>query len=508
MLTTSPLDRPTRRQLLKGVAAFSTSVLFSGCNKALTMSAGSSGQQAAANAQPTPLGPVSQAYLTVSAGEAGVIGPGFAGLSYEKSAMCEPLFTGASVDLIGLFQLLGPGVLRIGGNAVDQCIWSPGGSGQTRGQIAPSDVDALAAFLSQAGWQCIYGINLGGAANGATTPDLAAAEVAYVAQKLGSSLQGIEIGNECDGYGAPGSYFAGNWSLPQFESLWEQFRSAIVARTPGVSVSGPASGSNVSKWTLPFGQAATQTNLSMLTQHYYRGNGQSSSAAAANLIASDSNLTNCLGLLNTGANSIGVPFRIGECNSYFNGGAPGVSNAYASSLWILDFLFNCAQGGAAGVNLHGGGNVNSYSPIADNSGAVVEARPLFYGMKLFTLAGQGTLVQTNLSAGGINATAYAVKGPGKAVNLIVVNKDATQNLQLTISMPQSVSSATLMAMTQLSSGAQGPSLSATSGVTIQDATIDPNGEFSPSAPYNLSQDGSQMSCYVPALSAVLIKTIP
>ena len=100
---------------------------------------------------------------------------------------------------------------------------------------------------------------------------------------------------------------------------------------------------------MPFGQAATQTNLSVLTQHYYRGNGQSSSATAANLIASDSNLTNCLGLLNSGANSIGVPFRIGECNSYFNGGAPGVSNAYASSLWILDFLFNCAQGGAPGL---------------------------------------------------------------------------------------------------------------------------------------------------------------
>jgi hypothetical protein len=65
-----------------------------------------------------------------------------------------------------------------------------------------------------------------------------------------------------------------------------------------------------------------------------------------------------------------------------------------------------------------------------------------------------------------------------------------------------------MTMTQLSSGAEGPSLSATSGVTIQDATIDPNGEFTPSAPYNLSPDGVQMSCYVPALSAVLIKTIP
>jgi len=505
MLTSPPLLRPTRRQLLQGAAAFSTSALFSGCNKALTMAASPVGETAAANTQPTPLGPVSQAYLSVSAGTVGVIGSGFAGLSYEKSAMCEPLFTGTNANLIGLFQLLGPSVLRIGGNSVDQSVWSPNGLGHTAGQIAPADVDALAAFLSQTGWQCIYGINLGGAASGATTPELGAAEVEYIAQKLGSSLLGIEIGNECDGYGAPGSYFAGNWSLAQFESLWEQFRSAIVARTPGIAITGPASGSNISTWTVPFGQSATRNNLSLLTQHYYRGSGQSSNATAANLISADSKLTNSLSSLSTGAGSIGVPYRIGECNSYFNGGAPGVSNAYASALWILDFLFNCAQGGAAGVNLHGGGNGNSYSPIVDNAGAVIAARPLFYGMKLFTLAGQGYLVQTNLSAGGINATAYAVKSSGGGVSLVIVNKDTTQNLQLTISMPHSVSSAALTTMTQLSSGAQGPSLSATSGVTIQDATIDAGGEFSPSAPYALAPNGSQIGCYVPALSAVLIK---
>ena len=135
-------------------------------------------------------------------------------------------------------------------------------------------MDALAAFLKQAGWQCIYGINLGGAATGATTPALAAAEVAYVAQKFGSALLGIEIGNECDGYGAVGSYFAGNWSLAQFESLWEDFRSTIVAAVPGVSVTGPASGSNVFTWTVPFGQSVTSRNLSLLTQHYYRGDGR------------------------------------------------------------------------------------------------------------------------------------------------------------------------------------------------------------------------------------------
>ena len=64
-----------------------------------------------------------------------------------------------------------------------------------------------------------------------------------------------------------------------------------------------------------------------------------------------------------------------------------MSNSYASSLWVIDFLFNAALGGATGVNMHGGGNSPGYTPIADDSGAVIEARPEYYGLLLFTLAG-------------------------------------------------------------------------------------------------------------------------
>jgi hypothetical protein len=505
MLKTTPSTGPSRRQLIKGIAAFSASVVFAGCNKAQMISASSVSVQQAASSQPTPSGPTTQAFLNVTATSVGKIGPGFAGLSYEKSAMCAPLFAATNTDLAGLFELLGPSVLRIGGNSVDQCVWTPKGQGQTANQIAPADVDSLAAFLKNADWQCIYGINLGGAATGATTPDLAAAEVAYVAKQLGSSLVGIEIGNECDGYGGLGSYFANNWSLAQFESLWNRFRSAIVAAVPGVPLAGPASAGSVAAWTVPFGQSVARKGLSMLTQHYYRGDGGSSTATAAKLLSPDSNLQSSLGVLNTAGQSIGIPFRIGECNSYYNGGAVGVSDSYASALWVLDYLFNCAQGGAAGVNLHGGGS-GSYTPIADKSGAVVEARPEFYGLTLFTLAGQGALCETSLSAAAANATAYAVKSATGDLNLVIVNKNATQNLQLTISLPQTVRSAALMTLSQLSSGAAGPALAATSGVTIQGASIAPTGDFSPAAPFSLGASGSQFSCYAPALSAVLIQT--
>jgi hypothetical protein len=441
----------------------------------------------------------------VSAANAGAIGAAFAGLSYEKSTLYEPLFTGSNSNLIGLFNQLGSSVLRIGGNSVDRNVWTPNGAGQTSGEIAPSDVASLAAFVKAAGWKCLYGINLGGAATGATTPALAAAEVAYAAQQLGPSLLGVEIGNECDLYGNSGNYFAGNWSLSQFETLWGQYRSAILATTPSVPITGPASAGSESSWTVPFGQMVTKSEITLLTQHYYRANGELATSTGAYLITPDTGLVNDLAILKAGATGIGVPYRMSECNSFYNGGSNGVSDSYASSLWVIDYLFNCAQGGASGVNFHGGGNSAGYTPIADSSGVVVGARPEYYGILLFTLAGTGTLYLTQVSASSLNVTAYAVKSSTGGLNVVIVNKDLTQNLQVAVTLPQGVSTATLVAMTQLSSGATAPSLSATSGVMIQGAAVGVDGTFSPGAAYTLQPSGTQLTCYVPALSAVLVQ---
>lgn len=493
----------TRRQVLHSTLALAASSLFSGCGS--SNSPGTVNPPPATNPQPTPAGPMIQASLNVTATASGSIGSAFAGLSYEKSSLTEPLFTASNTDLIGLFKRLGNSVLRIGGNSVDRNVWNPNGSGQTAGEIAPSDVDSVAAFVKATGWKCLYGVNLGGSATGATTPALAAAEVAYAYQQFGSSLLGIEIGNEPDLYGDTGNYYAANWSLSKLLALWGEYRTAILATTPTVAITGPADAGNVSTWTIPFGQSVTKSEITLLTQHYYRANGQSASSTAAFLITPDSNLVSELATLNAGAKGIGVPYRMAECNSFYNGGANGVSDSYASSLWVIDYLFNCAQAEASGVNFHGGGNGDGYSPIADSNGTVVEARPEFYGILFFTLAGQGTLYTTQLSAGGLNATAYAVTTSSGGLNLVVVNKDLTNNLQLTAQLPQSVTSATLLELTQLSQGGSAPDLTATSDVTIQGASIDNDGTFSPAAAYTLGPSGTQLSCYVPALSAVLIQ---
>jgi hypothetical protein len=313
--------RFTRRGALGVAGLVMIDALIGGCG------GGSAASSAAAssspsNPQPLPSGVLTAATVSVSASEIGTIGAGFAGLSYEKDSMAVPRFTPDNTDLIGMFTRLGPSLLRIGGNSVDKTQWTPNGAGQTSGEVAPADVDALAGFLQASGWTVLYGVNLA-----TSTPAAAAAEVAYAVQSLGANLYGIEIGNEPDLYG--GNYFS-PWTLQDFEQRWEQFRAAIVQAAPTVKLTGPASAGNVATWTVPFGQYVGSGQIILLTQHYYRGNGQSASSTVADLVSPDPNLISELGTLKAGAAAIGVPFRITETNSFYNGGADGVSDSYAS----------------------------------------------------------------------------------------------------------------------------------------------------------------------------------
>lgn len=516
-----PIPSLSRRQILQAFAAVAASSVLSGCGATLYRTASSSASKQplpsqpasttpAPTPQPLPIGAITAASLTVAETIVGAFGQGFMGLAYQKQTLSTPLFTGANSDLIGLFQRLGSGVLRIGGSSVDQNVWTPQGNGQTSGQIAPSDVASLASFLRATGWTCIYGVNLGGSATGATTPALAAAEVACVSQQLGSSLVGVELGNECENYGDPSSYYPYNWTVQMFESLWMQYRDAIIAVTPAAPLTGPAAASNVDGWTIPFGEYVTRSGISHLTQHYNRG--PAAAATVDDLLSPDPALTSLLLQLKYGAQSIDVPFRIAGCTSYGSGGTSGVSNAYASSLWAIDMIFNAALGSASGINFNAGSNVGGNAssnaidtPIADNFGTITGAQPIFYGLLMAALAGQGSLLSTQLSAASLNVTSYAVRNADGGLSLILVNKDATQNLDLSIALPAAMTSATLQAMTQLSPGATTPNLTALSGVTIQGASVAIDGTFNPSAAYALTVTGKQLSCYVPALSAVLIQ---
>lgn len=443
-------------------------------------------------------GPTVPVTVTVTQGKTvGLMGPGFVGLSYEKSHMTDQFFTGTNVPLIAMCKLLGSSVVRIGGNSVDRTLWQPTSppldASDYSTTIGTADVDDLASFLDAIGWKVIYGLNLK-----TSTTELAAAEATYASDRLGSSVEAFEIGNEPDLYGEPYA----TWS-----AQWAAFATAIQAGVPKAPLAGPAtSGGGVYEAVdLAHGEASV---LALLTQHYYRGAASTTSPTSvimAGLLSPDSALISTLGQLAEATTSNHTPdgFRLAEANSFFNHGSPGVSDALGSALWAIDFLFDNAENGSNGANFHGGGagqdgpNPFIYTPINEVNGVVTGAQPIFYGMLLVTSTGGGPVLSTTVSATTLNFTAYAVSSSEGSTNIVLVNKDSTDGVAASVSVGLTVSVASAVFL-------EGPSLLATSGVTFAGSPISPAGEWAPMPAWTLPVAGEVVSIVVPPASAVIV----
>jgi hypothetical protein len=120
----------------------------------------------------------------------------------------------------------------------------------------------------------------------------------------------------------------------------------------------------------------------------------------------------------------GLPFRMAEGNSCWDGGKPGVSDTLASALWCGDFMLQWAQAGCVGVNMHGGGDGN-YTPIAGGLSTPLLRRPEFYGMLLAQRFVDATLIPCKLTCDSDRVTAHAAKDEQGESMLAVFNKTAT-----------------------------------------------------------------------------------
>ncbi len=444
-------------------------------------------------------GPALSVAITVDpATKLGAIGPAFVGLSYEKSHLQAGLFRGDNAAAVAMFDLLGPSILRVGGNSVDSTVWQTydaGASGPDAAiptSITAADVDGLAAFAKAAGWKVLYGVNMK-----ISSPAVAADEAAYVATSLGSSLYGFEIGNECDLYTSVVSS-PGAWNYAAFAADWSAFEAAMHAAAPTAPFTGPASANNESTWTAPFARDEG-SSIRLLTQHYYVANGQSDASTIDFLLQPHPALATDLQALADAAASTAIAdgYRLSECNSFYNGGAPNISDAFGTALWAIDFLFTNAEYGSTGANFHGGGNGTGYTPIADQNGDVVSARPIFYGLLLFAKIGQGTMLRTSGVPTALNFSAYAVASAGGAMTVVLNNKDPATTVHATVDLGLAVASANVVFL-------RGPSLDATTGVTLAGASISQDGGFVPNPPTALPTSGTTFIVDVPPASAALV----
>ena len=151
-----------------------------------------------------------------------------------------------------------------------------------------------------------------------------------------------------------------------------------------------------------------------------------------------------------------VPLWAGEANSASCGGAPNVSDTFASSLWALDFLSELSKAGVQGVNLHGGPHAHpettsdSYSPVGFDDAGGMTVRPLFYGLWAWAeFAGNRSVwvpdaAVTVKGIGGDTPNSYAhvvtADGPVagcRVLRVLVIAKDMGQtgNLTVTVTLP-------------------------------------------------------------------------
>jgi hypothetical protein len=454
---------------------------------------------------PNPSGPPAFSGPTVSATVAvtqgktvGHVGPGFVGLSYEKSHMTDQFFTSDNAPLIAMCKILGPSVVRIGGNSVDRTLWQPSapasGPSSYSSSIGTADVDDLGGFLQASGWKVIYGLNLK-----TSTAELASAEATYASGRLGSSVEAFEIGNEPDLYGE---------TYAEWSPKWASFATAIESAVPHAPLAGPATagGGVYEAVDLAHDEASV---LTLLTQHYYRGAASTTSPASVimtGLLSPDPGLISTATQLSgaTTANHTPLGFRLAEANSYFNHGSPGVSDALGSALWAIDFLFQSAENGSSGANFHGGGAGQDgakpfiYTPINEVNGVVTGAQPIFYGMLLVASTGGGSVLSTTITVpDSLNVTAYAVTPADGSTDAVIVNKDTTHGIEASVNVGRSVATAAAVFL-------EGPSLLALSGVTFAGAGISPAGAWTPMPAWTLPVAGEVVSVVVPPASAVIV----
>jgi hypothetical protein len=432
--------------------------------------------------------------LAIDQGTEGpVIGTGYAGFSYEKSHLTQGFFTATNQAVVRLLRRLGPGLLRLGGNSVDRTSWRASPTRQAGNSVGPADVDALATFLQATDWTALYGINLA-----TNSPGLAAEEARYVAHALGRHLYAFEIGNEPDAY-AFNHLRPASFSYRDFINQWKRFADAVRQAAPQARLTGPASAWHEASWTVPFAKDEGQ-GIVLLTQHYYRANGLSPQSTLGLLLAGDPALPGLLDPLRQAASAAGIRdgYRLTEANSFYHGGAAHVSNTFGTALWAIDFLFATAGEGSSGVNFHGGGASASYTPIADDGRDVVEVRPEYYGILLFSLMKSGHLLDVSSSKTSLSLSAYAV-GDDRTTSIMLVNKEPSATIDVEIRPGVKVETAQILTLSA-------PTLDSVSGITLNGAPIAADGTWSPGPPATAPVREGSLCLRIAPASAVLVMT--
>jgi hypothetical protein len=403
--------------------------------------------------------------------------PGFVGLSLEYSSI-EPFVgtdpTAPNPTFVQLVRNLDPGqqpVLRIGGDSTDWAWWPTPSVRRPPGiriDLDPTWLSVTHSLATALDAKLILGINLE-----ADNRALASAEAGALVSGIGRGhVQALELGNEPELYHAYGWYTnsAGKavpgrgrkWSFSNYQRDFAK----IAAGLPQVPLAGPAIGSP--GWLASTGAfAKAQHRVKLITIHRYPllrcpSGAPAHSPTIAQLLApaASAGLAHSMIPFARAARANGDSIRVDEMNSVACGGAPGVSDTFASALWVVDALFEMARVGVAGVNIH---TFNSamyglfrFSQVGGVWSA--EVRPDYYGLLLFAQAAPPGSHLLDVAGASGPLRAWATHARDGRTRVVLIN-DSKRQRQITLRLPASHGDGTLERLLA-------PSVRATSGVTL------------------------------------------
>jgi hypothetical protein len=434
------------------------------------------------------------------------ISPDFPGLSFELSQLLPDgnglrYFRPDNQPLITLFQTLGIKNLRVGGNTSDR---------NAKKLPDNADIDSLFAFAKAADVKVIYCLRLHDG-----NPEQDAAVAKYIMDHYADHLACFSIGQEPNVYpkitNSDGTVTRPSYS--PYAKQWKHFEDVIVAAVPGATFCGPSVDANPT-WPRQFMEDFGHGNhVVLITAHQYPG--RSGDKVPSPEIGRDEMLSdtfiNAYQKLYSGlgpaAQANGLPYRLEEANNFFNGGALGVSDTFASSLWGLDFMYWWAAHGAAGLNFHTGDKVGAGDELRPSkytayfstpNGFMV--RPLGYGIKAFDLGAHGQLLPATITnPDNLNISAYAVLGDDKNIYLTIINKEHGVNAKdasVSLASDSGLGDAQIVSLTNPAND-----VAAKTGTTLGGAEIKSDGSWNGKWT-NLPQT---KTIKIPAASASVIK---
>jgi hypothetical protein len=448
------------------------------------------------------------------------IGPEFSGLSYETASILPGdgprYFRAENVALIRLFHTLGIKSLRIGGNTSDRnALHTPDFA----------DLDSLFGFAQAAGVKVIYCLRLHEG-----DPALDAATAKYILDHYAPLVDAFSIGQEPSAYPVqevdtrpPGERTGGaveKFPYTRYRDEWQLFAAKITTAAPDIRLAGPSVHNNPD-WTRRFiDDFGKDHHVALITGHLYPGGaaGKLPSASVGRDRMLSGEFFPVYQALYDGfvpaARAAGLPYRLEEVNSYFNGGARGASDTFTAALWGLEFMYWWASHQAAGLNFHTGDRVsmnNAYQ--APHYATFVSAsdgfdiRPLAYAFKAFDLGAHGRVIPVVLeNTRSAHISAFATLADENNLSVTLINKehgDAARDTVVRLALPKHIH---WNRAEMISLDAPHSDIAATAGITLGGVSIETDGTWN-GAWRSLSGPSGrgEWRINVPAASAVVVR---